>query len=46
VRAVGVKPGEGAAFVNEVLGQQSGNDRLADAAFFAADEIDRGHGFP
>jgi hypothetical protein len=40
VRAVGVEADEGAALVDEVLRQHTRDDRLADAAFFATDEVE------
>jgi hypothetical protein len=30
--------------IDQVLGDHAGDDRFADAAFFAADEMDFGHG--
>jgi hypothetical protein len=44
VRAVGVEADEGQAAVDQVLGQHARDQRLADAAFFAADEMDVAHG--
>jgi len=40
MRAVGVKANEWLTAVNEILCQNPGGDRLADAAFFAANEIE------
>ena len=40
VRTVGIEAGEGPATVDEILRQQACHDRLADPAFFAADEIE------
>ena len=44
VRAVGVEARERPAVVDEVLRQDPRDDGFADAAFFAADEIDGAHG--
>ena len=43
VGAVGVEADEGVGVVDEVLGDDTGDDGFADAAFFAADEVDVCH---
>ena len=43
VGAVGVETHEGQPLVDEVLGDEAGDDRLADAALLASDEIDARH---
>lgn len=43
VGAVGVEAEEGVGVIDEVLGDDTGDDGFADAAFFAADEVDVCH---
>jgi hypothetical protein len=43
VGAVGVEAEEGVGVIDEVLSDDTGDDGFADAAFFAADEVDICH---
>jgi hypothetical protein len=45
MRLVGVEAEEGAIVVDQVLREDARDQRLADPAFFAADEVDVGHGY-
>jgi hypothetical protein len=43
VAAVGIEAQERQLAVDQILRQQARHQRLADAAFFPADEVNRGH---
>jgi hypothetical protein len=43
MRFIGVKTEKGNLAVDEILGQNAGHHRLADATFFAADEMKPSH---